>query len=122
MGLITYTDSVTGILNGVTHAFSGTYSGTIRNCILHDHDVTTAWKIVVNATTIPSIIILINAGTEDAEYRVKRNLNYYILNLPAGKKVVIHNDSRIIFGDGGSVEEIFVRSTNGTTVQVIAAY
>lgn len=122
MGLITYTDTISGTLNGVTHTVSGTYSRTVKNAILHDHDVATAWKIVTQAIIVPSIVVLINIGAEDAEYRVLRGINYFIFNLPAGKKVIVHNDAKYILGSSGAFGGVFVRSTNGTTVQVIVAY
>lgn len=122
MGLVTYTQTITGTINGVSHTFTGTCSSVIRNGYDHDLDVTNAWKIAVNDAAQPAIVFLANRGTEDALYRIKRNLNYYRLNLPAGKAVVIHKDNDLPLGDLGSDFVISLYSTNGTTIQVVVAY
>lgn len=120
MGTIRVTSSVSGTLDGTTHAISGSYTMNVAGMSMETTDVTTSYTLIQWPRTNQAIAVLLkNDGDEEVKVRILRlaatEWDYY--HIPPGGMFTVYSRKDSAYQT--DILEVGVRAVTGTS-RVIA--
>lgn len=125
MSTLTSSNSISGVVEGVSHSASGSAATQITAVVSETFEVDTSYyRFRADSTATPIKALIVNHGAEEITVRYQCDLNggplYRFVVVPPGAFIELHGTAQARYGEGAyRISDLSVKTDSGTCMVTV---